>query len=228
MKQVGKSMRDPAWQALVLRPQYRAELLASDTLTYETLVAREYGVEDRASDAAWARSMRDAQTAFVSTPAIAVAGYPVEVYVGYRVGPRPRLEPDGLVLSYKAFIEVRDFQQALSPERYAGFVARLDAHGLWGDSKISLRPGQVRFQYNNVIVHAPTLGMALCAEAVGVAYFGAAVKHVGRGIDAKIGPEAMDWHHFLLTGRYGELPSRVQDFIEYRTPVATLASCPSG
>jgi hypothetical protein len=218
---------DPAWQALVLRPRYRADFLVFAD-TYASFRARTYTQAQREIDARWAQSLRDAQQAFVPTTNIVVAGYDRQAYVGYQVGPRSWGEPDGLVVNHKAFLELSDFERSLTPERYAGFVAKLGEHGFIGDSKVDLRPGQVRFQYNNVIVHAPSAQMARCAEAVGIAYFGAELEHVARGIDAVVDHDTLDWHSFLLTGRYAELPSPVRDFVEYRIPVGSTAVCPAG
>jgi hypothetical protein len=216
------SRGDPAWHALVLRPRYRDAFLASDD-TYETLLAREYTADQRASDAAWVQSLRAARSAFVPTANL-TAGYGGRAYVGYQVGPWDGYDTDSLV--YKAFFELRDFQHALSAERYAGFVERLDALGFRGDSKIDLRPGRVRFLYNDLIVHAPSIAMARCAEAAGIAFFGTDLVHVARGLDVMVDGRPVDWHHFLLTGRYDRLPTGAKDFVEYRIPMATLADCP--
>lgn len=210
---------DPAWQALVIRPRYRDELLGSET-TYEGLVARDYSAAQRSSDAAWAERLRDAQRSLPATPTLRPAGYPIEAYVGYRVGPKgPLVDPIGV--TYKVFFELDDFQTALAPDRYVAFSRALEQAGFVGDSKIDLRPGQVRFQYNNVIVHAPSVEMAECAEAIGLAYFGGQVLHVARGVDA----DGLDWHHFLLTGRFGQLPPQVRAFVHHREPLPD-APCP--
>lgn len=220
------SVSDPAWQALVVRPRYRPELLGSERLTYAMIVAREYTEAQRVSDARWAQSLRDAQAAFPPGPAVAVAGYDPRAYVGYRVGPATRPVRSGPIVSYKAFFELTDFQASLSADRYAGFVDRLAALGFRGDSKIDLRPGQVRFQYNNLIVHAPSMEMARCAEAAGLEHFGRELAHTARGVDALVDGEPTNWHHFLLTGRYHELPAAVRDFVEYREPPPSLTACP--
>lgn len=218
------SVQDPAWEALVLRPRYRAAFLASETETVETLLAREYTDAQRTSDVSWVRSLRDARGAFVPTATIDLGGYDGRAYVGYRLGPRIAYDADGLV--YKAFFEFSDFQRSLSAERYAGFVAALEALGFRGDSKIDLRSGRTRFQYNQLIVHAPSIEMARCAEAVGLAYFGDEVEHVARGVDVVGDGRPLDWHHFLLTGRYAALPDSVRDFVAYRLPVADRTVCP--
>jgi hypothetical protein len=226
MASPARGTADPAWHALVVRPRYR-ERLASGADTYETLVAREYTDADRASDASWTRALRVAQQAFVPTATVAPAGYDLRAYVGYRVGP-PIPTPAGPVLDYKVFFEFDDFRASLSPERYAGFVARLDEVGFHGDSKIDLRPGRVRFQYNDLIVHAPSIRMAACAEATGRAYFEDEIAHVGRGVDVRVGGRPTDWHHFLLSGRYDDLPIEARDFVEYRVPVGSASRCPAG
>jgi hypothetical protein len=217
------SVRDPAWQALVIRPRFRAELLAGNDRTYETIVAREYTDAERASDASWAQSLRDAELAFDPTDRVARGGYDTRAYASYRQGDAAR-DADGF--DYKAFFELADFHTSLSAARYAGFAERLGAVGFRGDSKIDLRPGAVRFEYNDVIVHAPSIDLARCAEAVGIAWFGAAIEHIARGVDPPPAGKPLDWHHFLLTGGFGQLPAAVRDFVQYRTPVAGIEICP--
>lgn len=212
----GESVRDPAWQALVIRPAYREEIL-STAATYQSILEREFTADLRTSDAAWASSLRDGQKRHPPTSTLDAAGYPIDVYVGYRIGRRP-MPRDADGYTFKAFLELADFQGSLTPERYLGFSEALERAGFQGDSKIDLRPGQVRFQYNNVIVHAPSAAMAQCAETVGLAFFAGEIAHIARGVDAAPGPgeTATDWHHYLLRGGFSRLTDPVKDFIAYR------------
>jgi hypothetical protein len=214
---------DPGWQALVIRPQHRAELLGSSA-TYATVVEREYDAVERVVDLDWAQQQRDAQRAHAPTATLRAAGYPPQAYVGYRVGPEVALR-DERGLSYKVFFELEDFRTSLAPDLYLGFSRALEEAGFVGDSKLSLRPGQLRFQYNNVIVHAPSMAMAECAEATGLAYFSGQLLHVARGVDVWADGRGLDWHHFLLTGRFGGLPAEVQAFVQHREPLPP-APCP--
>jgi hypothetical protein len=211
---------DPAYAALVIRPAYREEIRTS-TATYASIVAREYTADARKEDDIWATSLRDAQRRFRPHRRSRVASYALEAYTGYAVG-------DGLQdengVTYKVFLEVKDHVTTLSAASWLGFVDALDTAGFVGDTKIDLRPGVTRFRYNDVIVHAPSIAAARCAEAVGVAYFGAAILHVARGIDPPPSNGPIDWHHFLLTGAFGKLPRNIQDFVRYVGPDAT-ATC---
>jgi hypothetical protein len=209
---------DPGWQALVIRPQYREAMLLSATETYADLIAREYDDAARDSDLAWAQRLRDAQRALIPTATLAAAGYPIDVYVGYRVGPQRRLI-DEHGYGYKVFFTLDDFQAALAPESFLGLAVALERAGVIGDAKVDLRPGQVRFQYNNVIVHVASRAMAACAQAVGEAYFADRLSHVGRGVDVYWGRRGLDWHHFLLTGRADRLPAEILAFVRHRDPL---------
>jgi hypothetical protein len=206
---------DPAWQALVMRPQYRSELITTPTATYASIVAREYSSKERKADEAWAQEMRDAWAKQQWTATLRDGRSPNEVYVDMRVGPDTRMGEDGHV--YKVFFELDDIPRSVSPDRYFGFGRALERAGFGGASKVALRPGQVRFQYNNVIVYAPSLAMAECAEAVGLSYFADQLLHVGRGVD--VIAEKTDYHHFLLTGGFDRLAPDVQAFIRHRAPL---------
>jgi hypothetical protein len=213
---------DPAWQALVLRPQYRQELLDS-SLTYADIVEREYSVELRAIDKTWADSLRVAQRSATGAGVVHPGVYPVDTFASWAVG---SMEPaSGMVQDYKVFFEFADFVKDLTADRYLAFSNALAAHGFVGDSKIDLRPGQVRFQYNNIIVHAPSIAMAGCAEAIGLEFFGEQLLHEGRGVDAFVAKKPMDWHHFLLTDRVQSLPEDARNFLAFDVLYDT-AICP--
>lgn len=214
------SVQDPAYLALVIRPQFRDQILFHKPDTYQTIMTRQYSMEERASDVAWVKALQQAQLQFQSDASVYPAGYPIQAFVGYKVGPNVPIHDQG-GLDYKVFFEFADFQKTLSPSAYAGFARYLSQLGFQGDSKIPLQPGQARFQYNNLIVHAPSIPLAQCAEAAGIAYFGRqAIAHIARGVDVGLAPggKPTDWHHFLLTGGFGGLPGSVQDYVRYRTP----------
>jgi hypothetical protein len=214
---------DPAWQALVIRPRYRLELITPPFETYESIVAREYGPDERAADRLWAEGLQAAEIEAEPDAAMRRIGRPA--YAEFRIGPPVRTR-DARGFTYKAFFEVDDFLVSLGPDRVTGFARALDAAGFVGGFIIDLRPGQVRFQYNNVIVHAPTMAMADCALATGLSYFASDLLHVGRGIDATKPERSLDWHHFLLTGEFDQLPADVQAFTRSRELPATT-SCPA-
>jgi hypothetical protein len=224
MKQHTGGIKDPAWQALVIRPRYRNELLNGSGATYETIVARDLVPDLEDADATWAEDLRLAQLALVPSDTLYPSGYPIQAYVGFRTGTRGPWNKDR-GLSYKTFFEVDDLHTTLSPDRVVGFARELERVGFVGDFKIDLRRGQVRFQYNNVIVHAPTMAMAECAEATGLRWFAGQLLHVAHGLDVVTTSGPLDWHHFLLTGKFHELPEDVQAFARHQTPHPT-STCP--
>ncbi len=213
MEQHDGGTDDPAWQALVLRPQYRPELIRSPTLTYEAIVAREYDDAERSADAAWAERMEQAQIAFEPTPTVRPGRFPADVYTSMVIGfPGALRDPRGF--SFKVLLEVDDVLEHLGPEQVAGFAEALEAARFVGDFKVDLRPGHTRFQFNNVIIHAPTPEHASCAEATSRRYFAGHLRHVARGVDDMRGESGVDWHHFLLTGGFDVLAADLRAFIE--------------
>jgi len=130
---------DPGWQALVMRPQYRGELITSPTSTYESIVAREYSPKERKVDQDWAHDMRDAWARQPWTATLRDGGSPNDVYVDFRVGPDARMGEDGNV--YKVFFELDDVPRSIGPDRYFGFGRALERAGFVGASKVDLRPG---------------------------------------------------------------------------------------
>jgi hypothetical protein len=224
MTQFADSVRDPAYEALVIRTDYRDRILNHKPDTYDTFVQDLYTADLEREDSLWVKSLQEGQTTFVNTPDIYVAGYSINAFVGLRIGSNPISDPLGL--DYKIFLQMKDFLASLTWSRYVDFSKALSQRGFQGDSKIPLLPGQARYQYNNVIVHAPTVAMALCAEATAISFFGAEIDRMARGVDTGLlpGETPTDWHHALLKKQLNGLPTPVQDFLRYRT-VAT-AGCP--
>jgi hypothetical protein len=54
MAEHGGGVDDPAWQALVLAPEYRSTMLAQSYATYLGVLAAEYSRDERKCDEAWA------------------------------------------------------------------------------------------------------------------------------------------------------------------------------
>jgi hypothetical protein len=101
----------------------REELASNPDATYHSIVAREYSDEARALDTEWAEAMRATQSAFVRTPRVRRAGYPIEVYSGYAVGGGAGLDVDGL--GYKVLFELADVHASLAPAMYLEFTLSL-------------------------------------------------------------------------------------------------------
>lgn len=214
MQHGGDSIYDPAWQAVVIRPEHRHELISDRNATYRTILEREYSSEERAVDASWAEELRDAQLAALPD-STRTAPKRIETYSSYWIGPPRRLRDDR-GYTYKTFFELDDFLVSLGPDRVTGFAQALETAGFVGAFIIDLRPGQVRFQYNNLIVLAASTAMADCALASGLSFFAGDLLHVGRGVDVSKPTRSLDWHHFLLTGEFPHLPADVRAFARSR------------
>jgi len=220
MQHVGTTS-DPAWQALVIRPALRERLVGSATETYQTLVTAEYTEAQKVSDRVWSTAMQAAR--FPPTPTLTWNSNAGDV--GFRVGAAGSL---GLDQGYapKVFFEFIDFDTALTPERVWGFAQRLEQVGFTGASKFTIPAEVLRFQYNNLIVYAPTIALGQCAEATGLEWFAGEIAHIGRGVDGELYGRSVDWHHFLLGGGFATLPEPFQDYVKYRTP-NPAKMCPS-
>ncbi len=224
------TMQDPAYWALVIKSKYRDELLATPTATWESIVAREYTDTEKASDLAWAASMRTFEAAVPATATLRPATN-LDQNAGYAIAGGTEFDAAGL--HYKVFFDFTDFQKSLTGERVLGFAKELDRRGYQGDFKIGLTP-PTRFIYNQIIVHSPSVAMGLCVEAVGLAYFKGELDHVARGLDVTLAnKKAYDWHHYLLTGLFDQLPVEARDYVGYRTGVpgegvSEGVSCPVG
>jgi hypothetical protein len=132
--------------------------------------------------------------------------------------PPARIDEDA-GFTYKSFFGFAEFLTALAPDAYRTLNATMAERGFQGSSKVDLRPAATRFQYNQLIVYSSSPAMAACAEAIVASLYGSELAHVARGIDpppSLTDGRRTDWHHFLLTGRYAELPSTVRAYVEYR------------
>jgi hypothetical protein len=215
MMQHEGTMQDPAYWALVIKPKYRAELLTSPTATWDSILTREYTDALRASDRAWAESLRVVERAVQPTATLRSFSN-LDQNAGYGLGTGAPYDAAGL--HYKVFYDFTDFQKSLTGERVLGFAKELDRRGFQGDFKIGLTPG-TRYIYNDIILHAPSIAMGLCAEAVGLAWFGSELDHIARGLDVVVRSKPYDWHHYLLTGWFDQLPADAKDYVGYRVPV---------
>jgi hypothetical protein len=159
-----------------------------------------------------------------------VAGYDPAYFVGYLNNGFHGIRTS---VGYKVFFELRDAIKDLSPATYLQFAEFLSEKGFVGDSKIPLGAGQVRFQYNNVIVHAASLEHALYAEKLGIQFFGNKLAHTGRGIDSYIGDQPQDWHHYLASkrGNINDLSFTTTQYLTFATgasPTSATQTTPAG
>ncbi len=183
----------------MLKPQYRGQYLAGRT--YLEIRQQNYSSDRQDADERWVAAHQSAERSFHPEPnsLIAVAGYPIENFVGYRVGNARFFDRDGMC--YKVFFDFNDPTRDLTPELYLQFTRALATAGFAGDSKIAMLPGFARLFYNDVIVHTGSPEQAKLAAKVGMEVFGSRVAHIARGVDVTqvVGGarDTKDWHEFL-------------------------------
>jgi hypothetical protein len=205
---------------LMLKSEYRDAYMAGSNAN--SIIAGRYSAQQQEQDAAWIVSQQNAEQSFVShgSSAIHVAGYPINAFVGYKCGAGRMIDEDGF--SYKVFLDFKNPIKDLTADAYLQFVEEIFKNGFVGDSKVPMTPGAVRFNYNNVIVHAPSPESAKIAERVARQMFGDKLAHTGRGIDVMKArlqdPTARgrDWHVFLSTNTdLNELSPKALKFVRY-------------
>jgi hypothetical protein len=206
-----------AWQALVIAPEYRAAILAQRYATYTGVLAEEY-CRKNGSAPGVGHPGPTLASALRSTATLAPQLIGKNDSVGFSIGQDPTAADDA-GFSYKSFFGFTDFVTALAPEAYRTLASTLVERGFRGASKIVVLPATTRFRYNQLVVYSASPAMAACGEAIVADVYGAQITHVARGIDpppSLTDGERTDWHHFLLTGRYADLPPAVREYVEYR------------
>jgi tetratricopeptide (TPR) repeat protein len=198
-----KNAADPQelHKGLMLKPQYRSEFLSGRSVS--DIMQKYYSESDKAADERWIASHQSLERSFKNETNLnlAVAGYDIQQFVGYRSGSGRFYDNDGIC--YKVFFDFRDAQKDLTPELYLQFAQALAKAGFVGDSKVAMTPGWVRFNYNDIIVHAGTPANAQLAERVGLSMFKAPLAHHARGVDVMQSHQGsswsdpIDWHNFL-------------------------------
>jgi hypothetical protein len=235
--------KNAAYGALMVRPAYRAEIL-STSMKLSDLVAHRYSDAQRASDAAWVTTQKDAELrlrrdveealaaagvspgdrtdpryqAVMATFPVKPAAYPIDSFVGYYPDEGGSIwDERGLVwLIYFCF---NDIDADVTPETFHAYVEALGRDGFHGDAKIPVLPGQTRFQYNNIIVHAHSRADALLAEQIGVDLFSSTLASIGRGLDVTDRQGGQPWSDYLFDAYAGDpttVPSDALDFVRYR------------
>jgi hypothetical protein len=233
-------LKDPqiGYQAMMLRPAYRAELLSTSE-TPASLVAAHYTQSMRDLDAAWVGSQQAAEQALAADiqraldnagvpdrPAVLArfpvkaAAYNIKDYVGYFPNAGGKIW-DSHNLVWLVYFCFHDAQTGFTPDHFRGYMQALAAAGFHGDAKIPVLPGQVRFQYNNLIVHAHSEVDARLAEKIGLDYFGASLSCTGRGLDVgdpnrTNGENGVVWSTYLLNGgTLDQLPAAAAAYVQY-------------
>lgn len=206
--------------ALLLKPKYRADFLSGRT-TVDTITNADYTSSQREIDSRWIQRFQSQESSFRPVKNITVAGYDINQFVGYKIGNLPRFfDSDGLC--YKVFFEFRDASVDLTPDLYMQFSSALSDAGFVGDSKIGMKPGYSRFNYNNIIVHTSSPEMGKVAEQVGLNLFGSKLAHSGRGLDVMQNKvdgrfsDPADWHHFLAhASDLSRLSARASAYVNF-------------
>ena len=216
-KEIGEKRHDDYNQVqkgakvLLLRPQFRNAYLQSGDL--EGFISQHYTSSEQMADEKWADEQRRmlASMRLKNEKNLQPANYAEQFFVGYRNNDfRGRADN----VCYKVFMELKDPLRDLTPSEYVRFAQYLSDKGFIGDSKIPLAHGQIRFQYNNVIIHAASMEHALYAEKLGREFFGSKLAGTARGIDSYITSEPQDWHHYLASNK-GELNGLSYATIQY-------------
>jgi hypothetical protein len=218
MTQHSGGINDPAWQALVITPAYRTAMLDQRYATYAGVVAEEYSSEERTRDQEWATQVLTFMGSLQPTTTLVPQLIGKNDSVGFRIGQDATTEDDA-GFSYKSFFGFTDFVTALAPDAYRTLATTLVERGFRGASKIVVLPATTRFRYNQLVIYSSSPAMAACGEAIVASVYGAQIAYVARGIDPPASltdGERTDWHHFLLTGRYSDLPPALRQYVEWR------------
>jgi hypothetical protein len=216
-------------RVLLLRPQFRNAYLQSGDI--DTFIKQHYTTSAESADEKWADEQRQmlATVHMKSAKSLSPANYSEKFWVGYRNNDfRGRAGN----VCYKVFLELKDPLKDLTPSQYVRFAEYLSAKGFVGDSKIPVAYGQLRFQYNNVIIHAASMEHALYAESLGKEFFGNKLAGTARGIDSYLTSEPQDWHHYLASnkGELNGLSYETNQYLNYtvKDPWTGGAGAPQG
>jgi hypothetical protein len=216
---ISSGIRQDLHDGLMLKPQYRAEYL-SQRMSVDEIKQRHYLDNQREVDQRWALSHQSAERAFSESGGVQISGYNINQFVGYRSGAGRFVDSDGIC--YKVFFDFVDAPRDLTPALYLEFVHALADAGFVGDSKVPMVAGWVRFNYNDIIVHAGSPDNARIAERVGLNLFNSRLAHHGRGLDImqeKSGErwtQPIDWHHFLAVNtELSRLSPRALSYVNF-------------
>ncbi len=158
-------------------------------------------------------------------PAVWPSGYGLCAFVGWAEGKgtgAPLYDTTGTIVDWKVLVELSpDYPTVFDARAFAGFTQRLADAGFRGDVKTPTdpsRPDQIRFQYNNVIIHGWSPKDAVIAERVADDFFAKSMLGRTRGVDVK--PEganaSLDWHHFLCTHEISSLSDEARAYVAFR------------
>lgn len=143
--------------------------------------------------------------------------YDPNEFVSFQIGPAQMPWWKDRGYNFKVFFEFKDPQSSLTPEIYRAFARRLSREGFQGDFKIPVISGWIRFNWNNVVVHATSLESARIAEKVGLQTFEGRLSSYSRGIDFRQ-PEdfkVYDWPSFLCLKDPALLPADIYKFVNH-------------
>lgn len=146
-----------------------AELMKGSTKEERSKVEAHLGIK-RPSDSPWS-SYTDKSLGRLIELKFYPGFYFIDNFASYQVGSPKISWGKDRGYTFKVFFEFKNPQKDLTPNRYREFSRKLSEAGFEGDSKIPVLPGWIRFAWNNIIIHAPTIGYAKIAEKVGLDFF---------------------------------------------------------
>jgi len=158
-----------------------------------------------------------------SRPDVWPSGYGLCTFVGWAEGNgtgAPLYDATGVIVDWKVLIELRDYPATFNAQAFAAFTQRLADAGFRGDVKTPTdpsRPDQIRFQYNNVIIHGWSPKDAAIAERIADDFFARSILGRARGVDVRPdGASApLDWHHFLCTHEVSSLSREASSYLRF-------------
>ena len=166
---------------LRLREKYRAQ-------DFNSLVrGKAYTVSEKTQDDKWAEQFQNYMLSEKSGKKPGDQFYPgfysLADFASYQVGPEKIKWSQDRGFTYKIFFTFKNPESDLTPDIYKAFSKKLADSDFEGDSKIPLIRGWIRFGWNNVILHAPSLASAQIAEKVGLEVFAKKLESYSRGVD---------------------------------------------
>jgi hypothetical protein len=218
-------------EAVMLNPHFRSLMLVSPN-SVGSIMSQYYSGAQQETDKRWIASQQQAWTAlgeslqqqfkslnrhgtseqykeWLTGQNIVKPTGGDSYYVNYIVGPGLEVEKGG----YRVYFTFSDVDAQLSPADYQGFAQALLRSGFAGDVRTESFAGGSFMHYDHISVRSNNIAAAKLAEAVGRAFFGGKISHIGHGFD--VGAE--DWHQYLIrnSGSVKGLPADTQAFVEY-------------
>ena len=211
-----------------MKAEYRQDILQKKT-SFATIKAKFYSQELQALDSKWADEHRKFIKTIKDTEVLHVSSYyDSDYFIGYFIGPvdlknknllaNPYIDKNGV--GHKVFFELKKPLEDLSPQKNYKFARALADKGFHGDFKIQVAAANIRYHFNNIVVHARSLKDALLVEKSGLEFWSGSLAATSRGVDVDLDvngkTEAYDWSEFLCAHSVAKLPNYAKKFVEYK------------